>query len=329
MNQPVRMAVVGVGHFGRVHANKVKQTDGAELVAVADIDAGRAAEVAGELGVAAVTDIAELYDKVDAVNVAVATRAHAAVASEFLKRGIHVLVEKPITPDVASARALIETAAANNAILQVGHLQRFFGVTEELRRRVSRPLFVECVRIAPFKTRGTDVNVILDLMIHDLDLILSFTDGSLLSVDAAGAPVLSNSEDIANARLKFSDGCVANITSSRISLKTERKMRIFQPDSYITVDFETHTVRTVWRDDSKPGPIPGAPGVAFEEETYEETDALGREIAAFVRAVATGATPLVSGEDGLRALEAALMVTDSLRDHAKLIQDGSVRRASD
>lgn len=329
MNQPVRMAVVGVGHFGRIHAAKVSQTPGAQLVAVADLDGGRAAEVASELGVAAVTDIAELYDKVDAVNVAVATRAHAAVASEFLRRGIHVLVEKPITPDIASARALIDTAAQNNAILQVGHLQRFFGVTEALRKRVSRPLFVECVRIAPFKPRGTDVNVILDLMIHDLDLILSFTEGSLLSVDAAGAPVLSDSEDIANARLKFSDGCVANITSSRISLKTERKMRIFQPDSYITVDFETHTVRTVWRDDSKPGPVPGAPGVAFEEETYEETDALGREIAAFVQAVATGGTPEVNGEAGLRALEAALMVTDSLRDHAKLVQDGAVRKASD
>jgi predicted dehydrogenase len=245
MTGKVRAAVIGVGHFGRFHAQKLANLDGAELVAVADTDPTRAAAVAAEFGVEAITDLAALNGRVDAVSVVVPTREHFSVAARFLEQGVHVLVEKPIAADEASARSLITLAARHDAVLQVGHLARFSGVTEALVRTVNRPLYIETVRVAPFKPRGTDVSVILDLMIHDLDLVLALTDAALTSVDAVGTKVLSESEDMANARLKFAGGCIANITASR---------------------------------DRTP--------------------------------------PVVSGEDGLRALLAAQRVTDSLRQNA-------------
>ena len=315
------MAVVGVGHFGRAHAEKVAGIGRAELIAVADRDADRASEVAGALGVRAVTDYRELLTAVDAVTVAVPTLAHYEVAAAFIDRGVHVLVEKPITHDVESAQQLIASAKRRGVVLQVGHLARFSGVTEAARRKITRPLYIECVRIAPYKPRGTDVNVVMDLMIHDLQLVLSVVGAGIDTVDAVGAPVLSASEDIANARLKFDTGCVANLTASRISLKTERKMRIFQTDAYMTVDHDAETMRTMWRSG---GAGSSDPKIEFDEATVRtETDALEREIEAFLDAAIDGGEVAVSGEEGLRALDAAIRVNQSLRAHA-----ASVSRAA-
>jgi predicted dehydrogenase len=310
----IKTAVVGTGHFGLYHAQKLAKIPGSELVAVADTDVARAAEVASQLGVEAITNPSDLIGRVDAVSIVVPTRSHFDVAAEFLKAGVHVMVEKPITGDEASARELIALASANKAILQVGHLARFSSVTEALIRSVDKPLYIESVRVAPFKPRGTDVNVILDLMIHDLDLVLALTDTELTDVDAVGTSVLSESEDMANARLKFEGGCIANITASRVSLKTERKMRIFQRDTYISVDFDAQTLRT-FRKVGDAGD--GMPNVVLSQDSLEETDALELELAAFVASAQDGTQPLVTGEAGLRALLAAQRVTDSLRKNAQ------------
>ncbi len=321
MPPPVKMAVIGVGHFGAYHAEKAATLPRAELVAVADVDLGRAQEIASLHGTQAVTDYRDLIGEVDAVSIAVPTSLHEEVATPFLDSACHVLVEKPIAHDVDSATRMIELAQKRGVVLQVGHLPRFYDVVERLSADVARPLFIDAVRIAPFKTRGTDVNVILDLMVHDLDLVLTLVDAPLVSVDAAGAPVISETEDIANARLKFANGCVATITASRISLKTERKMRIFQGDAYFTIDFDASRVRAIRKSNSGRELMPGVPDVDIKEEVYEEGDALKREIDAFLTSVIEGTPPLVSGKDGLRALEAALMVNESLRAHAAFVAE--------
>ncbi len=319
MPESLRVAVIGVGHFGAFHAEKAAANPRAELVSVADIDGERAHVIAAKCETAATTDYRDLIGKVDAVSVAVPTRHHEEVACCFLNAGCHVLVEKPIANDVASAARMVDLARKKGVVLQVGHLARFHAVVEGMGGEIERPLFIDAVRIAPFKTRGTDVNVILDLMVHDLDLILTLVDAALVEVDAAGAPVISDTEDIANARLKFANGCVATITASRISLKTERKMRIFQGDAYFTIDFDSGHVRVIRRGDSGRELMPGVPDVDIREQVYEEGDALAREMDAFVTAAIDGTPPLVSGEDGLRALEAAIRVNESLRAHSELV----------
>jgi predicted dehydrogenase len=317
---PLRMAVVGVGYFGALHAKKIAALPNARLVAVADIDADRAAAVGSELGVSGLSDRRELFGKVDAVTIAVPTVAHFDVAKDFIERGVHVLLEKPITDDPALARALIDLAKRRGIVFQIGQLARFSAATLTVRNRITAPLYIESYRIAPFKPRGIDVNVILDVMIHDIDLILSLVNAPVESVDAVGAPVLSASEDIANARVRFANGCVATITASRVSTKAERKMRIFEPDSYIGIDFLNRTVTIV----RKGKAVPGAefPEIIAETHSYEEVDALECEISAFVESVRTGAPPLVTGEDGLKALEAAISITDSLRrNRERLLSD--------
>lgn len=324
MSDTLAMAVVGVGHFGRYHAQKLARLPGVRLAALVDVDRARAAAVAEELkaeGAAPelLTDYRDLLGRVDAVSVVVPTSSHVEIAQSFVENGADILVEKPIADDLADGRRLVEAARRHGRILQVGHLERFSGVAEALREGLNRPLFIDSVRIGPFRPRGTDVSVILDLMIHDLDLILSLVDAPILSVDAAGAPVFSEREDIASARLKFDNGCIANITASRISLKTERRMRIFQPDAYISVDFEKRAIRTV-RKGTGTSPFPGVPPVAISERDYSEGDPLEREITAFVAAVRARRAPMVSGEDGLRALDAAIQVTESLRGHAAFVE---------
>lgn len=319
MDAPISMAVVGVGYFGCIHAEKISRLPGAKLTAVVDVDAKRAAEVGHRFGVDAVTDYRDLLGKVDAVSVAVPTAGHYEIASAFLEHGADVLVEKPMTIDLESARTLTRIAKRKNRILQVGHLERFSGMVEALRQCIHRPLYIDSVRIAPFKPRGTDVNVILDLMIHDLDLILFLVDAPILSVDATGSSVFSDSEDIASARIKFANGCVANIVASRVSLKTERRMRIFEPHQYVAVDFDRRTIVTM-----RKGPrrfSPDAPNIEIDEKDYQEGDPLEREIDAFLHSVATRRKPLVSGDEGAQALEAAILVNDSLRSHAKFVDE--------
>ena len=315
MNKSVRTAVVGVGHFGTRHAEKYALIRGCELVAVADIDGARAAAVAERLGVAATADHRELFGAVDAVSVTVPTGAHYQVAREFLEAGVHVLVEKPMTSRLETADRLIAIAEHRRLVLQVGHIERFSSAYFALEKLVTRPLYFESYRIAPFRPRGVDVDVVLDLMIHDIDLILALVDSPVASVDAVGAPVLSAQEDIASTRVKFANGCVASITASRVSAKTERMMRIFQPDSYLDADFVDGTLSLLQRGEGEM--MPGVPSIKRTETRIEKADSLADEIASFLDSVASGSEPRVDGASGREALRTALMVADSLREHRR------------
>src|SRR5207302_1355230 len=249
----LRAAVIGVGYLGRFHAEKYAANSGAELVAVADIDPARARAVAAALGVEAVTDHRALLGRIDCASVAVPTPLHHAVAGDLLEAGVDVLVEKPLTTTVDEGKALLELAVRRGRVLQVGHLERFNPAIRALDGIVREPRFIECHRLAPFTERGTDVDVVLDLMIHDLDVILSMMPSPLRSVEAVGVPVLTNSVDIANARLRFANGGIANLTASRVSLKRERKLRIFQPDAYLAVDYGERRVRICRREPDADG----------------------------------------------------------------------------
>ncbi|BEH09759.1 MULTISPECIES: Gfo/Idh/MocA family protein [Geobacter] len=310
MTDKLRTAVIGVGYLGQFHAEKYAQLPDSELVAVVDTDMNRAAEVAAKVGASPCTDYRELLDRVDAVSIVVPTQYHFEVARAFLDRGVHVLLEKPITTTIEEADELIRIADERKAVFQVGHLERFNPVVMALDELLTGPRFIESLRIAPFKPRGTDVNVVLDLMIHDIDIIQHIIDSPVKQVNSIGAPVFTDEEDIANARIQFENGCVANVTASRISLKSERKMRIFQADSYITVDFQNKSL-AVFRKGSGEM-FPGVPNVAMDQKTFEQGDALKSEIASFLECIRTGATPVVSGRDGKRALETALMITKQL-----------------
>ena len=310
MTQKIRAAVVGVGYLGQFHAEKYAMLPNSELVAVVDLDRERAAAVAGKLGTRACTDYREIADQVDAVSVAVPTRFHFEVARAFLEKGVHVLLEKPITTTLAEAEELIRIAAEKKAVLQVGHLERFNPVILALDGVVRNPGFIESLRIAPFKPRGTDVNVVLDLMIHDIDIIQHIVGSKVKQINSIGAPVFTEEEDIANARLQFENGCVANVTASRISMKSERRMRIFQPDAYINVDFQNKKIAVFRKGEGEM--FPGVPDVKIEEQSFDQTDALKSEIEAFLDAIATGKPPVVSGEDGRQALETALRINKKL-----------------
>ncbi len=310
---PIRCAVFGAGHFGRYHAQKYAELAGAELVAIVDGDHARGQALAQELGTRAETSLDAVIGRIDAATVAVPTRVHFDVAAQLLDAGIHVLVEKPIAETPAQAKALIALAAARGRILQVGHLQRFLLQRMQILPRVTKPLFIEAVRIAPFKPRGTDVGVVLDLMIHDIDLILALVGSPVVSVDAVGGPVVTQDEDIVNARLRFANGCVATATASRIGFKTERRLRIFQPESYLSIDLAARTLAAFTRG-TGPGDESGMPAIRRDDASFPDGDDLMEEIASFVTCVREGRPPLVSGEDGLRALETALRITDSISD---------------
>jgi len=302
--------VVGCGHFGRHHADKYAARDDANLVAVVDRDPAAAQSLADRLGVTALTSVEALIGRVDAVSVAVPTSAHVEVASRLLEGGLHVLVEKPIATILADADALIALAAHHGRVLQVGHLERFNAAILALEDVIEAPLFIESHRVAPFSERGTDVDVVLDLMIHDIDLIQLLVGRPLAAIDAVGVPVLSGHDDIANARLRFEGGCVANVTASRVSFKSERRMRLFQRDAYVSIDFSAASATIARKDPSAATVIPG---VGLERRALAATDALMLEIEAFLAAI-RGERPIaVSGEDGRRALATALEITAALR----------------
>jgi len=308
MTQRLRAAVVGVGYLGKFHAEKYAAHPGAELVAVVDSDGERAAGIATKHGVEALTDLRALVGRVDCASVAVPTQGHYAVARELLLAGIDVLVEKPLTSTIPEGRELVEIAARQGRVLQVGHLERFNPAVRAVEGIVAEPRFIECHRLAPFTDRGTDVDVVLDLMIHDLDVILNLVPYPVRSVEAVGVPVLTNSADIANARLRFTNGCIANVTASRVSLKRERKLRIFQADAYVSVDYGERRV-LVCRREHDGG---DSPALTIEERVVDEIDALAAEIDAFLHAVRAREQPPVTGWDGLRALEVAYMVRERL-----------------
>ncbi|HKZ74720.1 MAG TPA: Gfo/Idh/MocA family oxidoreductase [Steroidobacteraceae bacterium] len=305
--ETIRAAVVGVGYLGRFHAQKYAQAAGCSLVAVVDPSSEARERVAQEVGARAAADYRELLGSVDAVSVVTPTPSHFDIARAFLEAGAHVLVEKPITDTAEQARELIRIAREQRRVLQVGHLERFNAAILAAEPHLKTPRFIECHRLAPYRERGTDVNVVLDLMIHDLDIVQTIVGSPVASIDAIGTPVFSGEIDIANARIRFENGCVANATASRVSLKTERKLRIFEDDAYLSLDLQ-QKILTVIR--KRPGqPEAGQLPVSIEEQSFEQGDALKAEIESFLQCIRTGGTPVVTGEAGLHALETAMRIT--------------------
>jgi len=298
----LRAAVVGVGYLGQFHAEKLAAAPGVELAAVVDADLARARSVAARHGCAAHEDPRALLGAVDLVSIAVPTAQHHDVALPFLEAGVHVLVEKPIATSLAEADALLAAAKKGGGLLAVGHLQRFNPAFRALSEALGKPLYIECERLSSFKQRGIDVDVVLDLMIHDLDLVLSMAKSGPAQVSACGFQVLTDSIDIASVRLEFADGCVANLSASRVSQQPVRKLRVFQSDGYASADLQAGKLRIVRRD------ARGGGGIAEDASEFTDRDELRAEIADFVAAAAGGRAPLVGGEDGRRALALALEV---------------------
>jgi predicted dehydrogenase len=304
----ITTGVVGVGYLGKFHAEKYASSSRAKLIGIVDIDESRVNEIGAALGAPGFTDYRSLFGRVACVSIAVPTRLHYQVARDFIDAGIDVLVEKPLTANIAEARELVAAAERRNVLLQVGHLERFNPAIRRLEGVIKEPKFVECHRLAPFVERGTDVDVVLDLMIHDIDVIASLVRAPTERVEAVGVPVLTERPDIANARIKFANGCIANITASRVSLKRERKIRFFQPDAYISIDYDQRRAQIFHK------PAPGAGWLDIRTETVEikEGDALADEIDSFLECVRSRQHPLVGGAEGLRALEIASMISAQL-----------------
>ena len=311
MQPALRIGVIGAGHFGRFHTQKINAQSRAVLVGIHDPDAVRAATIAGEAGCAAL-GLHELLAASDAVVIAAPAGHHHGLAIQALAAGKHVLVEKPIAATLAEADEMAAVAARHGLILQVGHLLRYTAEHAAIRTRMPNPVYIEAVRIAPFKPRGTDVSVVLDLMIHDIDFVLSLVDSPVMAVDAIGASVASPHEDIANARLRFDNGCVATIIASRVSLKAERRMRLFGQSGYLNVDFATRRLSAIGR--TVGIPIPALDGARLEELTWQETDPLAAEHEAFCAAILDGAPVLVDAAAGRRALDVALRVTAAMAE---------------
>lgn len=306
----IRTAVIGVGYLGKFHAQKYSQLKNSKLLAVVDKDFEKAQEVATSAGCTAITDYHELLGQVDAVSIVVPTDLHFDVASEFLLHQSHVLVEKPITTTLKQADKLIELAKQNDRILQVGHLERFNPAMVALEQELTEVRFIESHRLAPYNPRGTEVNVVLDLMIHDIDIILDIVDAEVDKIDASGTSVLSEDIDIANARIVFKNACVANVTASRVSNKTDRKMRIFQNDAYLSVDFQNREL-AVYRK-GKGEMYPGIPNIDIQKTKYDESDALQTEIDHFLTSIKNHSIPKVTGKDGKRALHTAIQISEIL-----------------
>ena len=296
----LRTAVIGVGHLGRFHAEKYAALDDVELVAVCDLDHGRAREIAAVCNTRAVSDHRPLLGEVDAVTIAADTSTHFELARFFLENGVHVLVEKPMTATSAEGRELVAIADRDDLRLQVGHVERFNPALLSARERLSSVQFIECHRLAPFKGRGADVNVVLDLMIHDLDLILSLLGSTPVRVSAVGISVLTDTADIANARIEFDSGAIANVTASRVSTAAQRKFRVFHEGHYLSIDFGEGEIQLVSRTESAEQPV-------LQEERWSlaKGDALLAEVASFCNAVRTHSPCEVSGRDGVLALEVA------------------------
>ena len=310
----IRAAVVGVGYLGTFHAEKYAARDDVELFGVVDVDADRRAEVARRFGCRAFADAREIHGLVDCASVAVPTPLHRDVGVGLLESGVDVLVEKPIAATLEEARDLVRVAEERGRILQVGHLERFNPAIRALAPILTRPRFLECHRLATFVERGTDVDVVLDLMIHDLDVILSIVPSTVASVEAVGVPVITSSPDIANARIRFADGAIANVTASRVSGRRERKLRIFQPDAYIHIDYGEKRLRLFRRGAAPPG---GLAPIDVEEREVAAEDALAEEIHAFLEAVRSRHVPLVSGGEGLRAVELAYQIRQKLDEELR------------
>ncbi|MEY2573035.1 MAG: hypothetical protein QOJ87_1248 [Verrucomicrobiota bacterium] len=303
-----RVGVVGVGHIGKNHARLYAELAGAQFTAIYDTDPDVAGQYAREFGVKAVTSLEEFAGAVDAASIATPTSTHFEIARELLGRDKHLLIEKPIADNTAHASELAEMAAARGLVLQVGHVERFNPVLSALEKRLTNPRFIEAHRLSPYPNRSTDIGVVLDLMIHDLEIILHLVRSPVQTVDAVGVPVLSRGEDIANARIRFENGCVANITSSRISPEQMRKIRVFQEDVYLSLDYQNQSGEMYRRT---------AKGLEREEVEIEREEPLKRELAAFLDCAATGRAPKVSGFQAAAALELAVEITKRVSSVAR------------
>ncbi len=301
---PLRAAVVGAGHLGRFHAEKYAGLPDVRLAAIVDVDPARARQVAGASGAQVLTDHRALAERVDVASVAVPTSAHYPIVRDLLDAGIHVLVEKPLAASVDEGRDLVDRSARCGRVLQVGHIERFNPVVRDLLERVGRPLFIECQRVAPFNPRGTDTDVVLDLMIHDIDLLLQLVRSPIVGIDAHGLAVLTPHCDIAQAWLRFADGCVATLNASRIADRRERRLRLFQDDAYFSADLGGHAL-SVRR---KQADIGGRESVVEQRIVFADRDPLADEIRAFVGSVSRGDAPQVSASDGMRAVATALEI---------------------
>ena len=299
MKKP-RVGVVGVGHIGKNHARLYAALPSAQFTAIYDTDRDLAQQRAAEFGVVAVASLEEFAEQVDAASIAAPTSTHFEIGRELLTRGKHLLVEKPIADNTAHASALAELAASRGLVLQVGHVERFNPVLGALEKRLTNPRFIEAHRLSPYPNRSTDIGVVLDLMIHDLEIILHLVRSPVQTIDAVGVPVLSRGEDIANARIRFENGCVANITSSRISPEQMRKIRVFQENAYLSLDYQNQSGEMYRRT---------AEGLTKEEVEIEREEPLKRQLASFIECAATGRAPKVSGFQAAAALELAVEIT--------------------
>ena len=304
----LRVAVVGVGHLGRHHARILSTLPGVDLIAVVDTNEARAREIAASAGTRPAFDAGGMLGHVDAVTIAVPTEAHSAIALPFLEAGVPVLVEKPMARTIAEADALIAASKQAGVVLAVGHTERFNPAVAAARPLLADPRFIEVHRLGTFPERSLDIDVVFDLMIHDLDVVLSLVTSDVESIDAVGVPVLTGKVDIANARLRFANGCIANLTASRISRDRVRKIRFFQPSAYLSIDYAAQKVE-VGRLEQGSGPMPSIQGGEVDVANEEP---LKRELADFVDAIVSRRPPLVTGEDGRRALAVAQRITDKI-----------------
>jgi len=328
MANSLRAGVIGVGHLGRHHARVYSQLPGVDLAAVVDIRPEQAQAIGDEFGAPSFESYEAVLDSLDAVSVVVPTKAHFQIAKAFLEAGVSVLVEKPMTSTLAEADELVETARRTGTRLQVGHIERFNPAVMAIQPYLHDPGYIECVRISPYPFRSVDVGVVMDLMIHDLDIVLHLVDSPVERVEAIGLPVLSNTEDIANARIVFRSGCVANLTASRVALGKVRRIRVFQPDAYVSLDYDARQARLMRRAaDFSPEKVAAATQkvaegasaadvfadfLEVEDIAIGDHEPLAKELESFIHCIRTGEPPTVSGEHGRRALSAAMRVVEAL-----------------
>jgi len=312
--KPIAVGVVGVGYLGQYHAEKYSRMEGVELVGVVDTDASRATEIAERVGSRPFFRHSDLFGRVQAVSIAVPTPLHHSIAKDFFLHGVDVLLEKPVCCTLEEADELIAEAESKGLILQVGHVERFNGASLALQGKIRNPRFVESSRLSPFLKRAADVDVILDLMIHDIDLLLSWVDSAVKDLQAVGTPVLTPHVDIANARIEFENGCIASLTASRVAPEKLRKTHLFQPDGYFSIDYLSQKAFFSGRGSASKGER-GSESIA-EEIPVRKIDSLEAEIQSFLQSVMSRRPALVSGRDGKRALELALRISRTITQHA-------------
>ena len=304
----VKIAVIGIGYLGEFHAQKYKANKDADLIGIVDTNKQRSEEISNKIGVKSYNDYKSIIDQVDAVSIVVPTNLHYKIAKFFIENKKHVLIEKPFASNTAEARKLKKISEKNKTILQIGHLERFNKAFVELKDKVKNPLFIECNRISPFKIRGTEVDVIMDLMIHDLDIIMSINKSKIKNIQASGISVLTSKTDIANARIVFEDNCVCNLSSSRISDKIERKMRVFQKNSYYSLDYQNSSLGTYKKIKNK-----NAISIEKKEKSFPQNDSLKDEIDSFVKCIKNNKKAVVDASDGLNALTYALKISNLIK----------------